>query len=748
MKQYFRIASVAACLYLCLVITMLQVSATDVSSAALSLDLAAGSVEIYESEGITYCVQTGVTQTTTGGVIIRQTDSNLKSTTNSVTISSGSCKLTISNLNIEATRYNSAILIKHNSAVEMTLVGSNKAKGGSYCAAIAVPLTLDGSGSLAANGGGAGAGIGGGSSTDGGTITINGGTITATSGSHAAGIGGGSDSDGGTITINGGTIIATVGPESGGLGSGHAGAGIGGGHYGAASSITINGGTVTAIGGYGGAGIGIGYEGHDGNITINGGTVTAIGGNRAVDIGADAIVIAEGASVINENGDKPNVRETIFISGQPLTAAAHLGNTPVLDVTAHNHSSLTYQWQVSSDKTNWTNLEGETSPKITFSMSEDLVGSYLRCQLTNGWGNVEYTDAAQIYILAFKQQPTSMEANLNDVVVFEATSTCSNVTYQWQRSYDDGAIWSNVPNETYSTLIVSTTLTESSALYRCVITATNGDQLASEVVSVNLDLGELVTYTVQDYLQNADSDGYTMTSQQVLEGISGETINASTDGYDGFTLNTGKGVLSGTVAANNSLVLTRYFDRKTYSITFDTNGGGTLPKLNALYGAPIEAPTTPSRYGYVFEGWYVDEDLTEEYVFDTMPLNGTTVYAKWTPVGVDRCIEYTINGLTVRDSSTYEVLNGIPDDDFLVEVSVTNLEATETDTILLVCYTDQGQMVGMNYMFTNIPVGYTATLGALVDNNDGEIGIVKAFVLPTLGNPTPLAEAKAIEKMI
>jgi len=237
-----------------------------------------------------------------------------------------------------------------------------------------------------------------------------------------------------------------------------------------------------------------------------------------------------------------------------------------------------------------------------------------------------------------------------------------------------------------------------------------------------------------------------MTYQQVREGVSGATVNAPSDGYVGFTQNTDKGVLSGTVAADNSLVLTRYFDRNIYSITFDTNGGGALPHLDALYGANIEAPTNPSRYGYVFDGWYADEELTEEYAFDTMPLNGTKVYAKWVPVGADRGIEYIINSLTIRDNSTYEVLDDIPENDFLVEVSVTNLDATETDTILLVYYTEQGQMVGMNYMFTNIPVGYTATLGALVDNDNGEIGIVKAFVLPSLGNPIPLAESKVIER--
>ena len=265
------------------------------------------------------------------------------------------------------------------------------------------------------------------------------------------------------------------------------------------------------------------------------------------------------------------------------------------------------------------------------------------------------------------------------------------------------------------------------------------------MVSVNLDLGTLVTYTVQDFWQDADGSGYTVKSQQIFEGLSGETVTATGVDYDGFALNRGKSTLSGTVVEDSSLVLTRYFDRNTYSIIFDTNGGSALPEMEALYGAPIEAPSAPVRYGHIFDGWYADENLTEEYIFDTMPLGGATVYAKWAPVGSDRGIEYKINDLSIRDIDTFEPLEDIPEDDFLVEVSVTNLEATETDTILLVYYTDEGQMLGMNYMFANTPVGYTATFGASVDNNNGNIGIIRAFVLPSLGNPIPLASSAEIK---
>lgn len=726
---------------LCAVLLCLLLPVTALAADAVSLDLAAGSIEIYESEGVTYCVQNGETQTTTGGVIIRQSNSGSVATSNTVTVSGGSCKVTISSLNIEAEK-SETVNVKAGASLDLTLLGSSTVTGGKSCAGIEVPegasITIGGSGSITATGGSSGAGIGG-DFDDSGMITINGGTVTVTGGNYSAAIGGGRNGDGGTITINGGTVTATGGDR---------GAGIGGGEHGSGGTITINGGMVTVTGGeWFGAGIGGGHYCSGGTITINGGTLSATGGIEGAGIGAgrggifDAVTISENAIVTDGEGNVPAVRETIFVDKQPLSSAAHLNNRPKVYVTARGHSGLSYQWQISSDNENWTDLEGETaSATASFAMTEELDGAYLRCKLTNGWGNVAYTDSAQIYVLAFAQQPTSVEANLNDMVAFDALSTCANVTYQWQRGYDEGASWDDVPGETYSTLIVNATLAESATKYRCVITATNGDQLASDTVSVNLDLGTLVTYTVQDFWQDADGSGYTVKSQQIFEGLAGETVTATGVDYDGFALNSGKSTLSGTVAEDSSLVLTRYFDRNTYSITFDTNGGGSLPALEALYGAPVEAPGEPARYGHIFAGWYADKALTEAFVFDTMPLDGATVYAKWTPVGADRGIEYTVNGLSLRDSTTFEVLEGIPEGKFLVEVSVTNLSATQTDTVLLVYYTAQGQMVGMNYMFANTPVGYTAVFGAAVDNSGGNIGIIRAFVLPTLGNPTPLAD--------
>ena len=126
-------------------------------------------------------------------------------------------------------------------------------------------LTIDGEGSLVANGSSGYAGIGGGSKIgNGANLIINGGNITATGGSQAAGIGGNIGGNFGNITINGGTVTA-IGGEAGCPGIG---TGTNGGNYSKCGDITINGGTVTAIGTLDAPGIGSVYSKECGNITI------------------------------------------------------------------------------------------------------------------------------------------------------------------------------------------------------------------------------------------------------------------------------------------------------------------------------------------------------------------------------------------------------------------------------------------------------------------------------------------------
>ncbi len=72
--------------------------------------------------------------------------------------------------------------------------------------------------------------------------------------------------------------------------------------------------------------------------------------------------------------------------------------------------------------------------------------------------------------------------------------------------------------------------------------------------------------------------------------------------------------------------------KEIYTLTFDTNGGNAVNAVSKEEGSTIDLEAyVPTKDGYVFEGWYADEEL--KTAVDEVLLEGnTTVYAKWQKV--------------------------------------------------------------------------------------------------------------------
>ena len=72
-----------------------------------------------------------------------------------------------------------------------------------------------------------------------------------------------------------------------------------------------------------------------------------------------------------------------------------------------------------------------------------------------------------------------------------------------------------------------------------------------------------------------------------------------------------------------------------YTVTFDSNGGSSVAKQTVASGKTVSEPADPTREGYVFDGWYTDEELTQAYDFSDKVTKSFTLYAKWNEEGTD-----------------------------------------------------------------------------------------------------------------
>ena len=88
---------------------------------------------------------------------------------------------------------------------------------------------------------------------------------------------------------------------------------------------------------------------------------------------------------------------------------------------------------------------------------------------------------------------------------------------------------------------------------------------------------------------------------------------------------------------------------KTYYITFATDGGSEVEPVGALYNnAALRPEETPVKVGHTFIDWYVDNELTEEFDFDS-PLTGDIVAYAGYSINV-YTVTFNTDGGSVVDS--------------------------------------------------------------------------------------------------
>ena len=129
-----------------------------------------------------------------------------------------------------------------------------------------------------------------------------------------------------------------------------------------------------------------------------------------------------------------------------------------------------------------------------------------------------------------------------------------------------------------------------------------------------------VSYTVETYVMGLDGQ-YGAADSKNVAATTGAEITLTPDAREGFTV-AGESVLTGTVAADSSLVLKVYYSRNQYKLTVD--GAESM----VYYGAALEIADPEARTGYTFAGWKPAAPAT-------MPANDVTLESQWTENDAD-----------------------------------------------------------------------------------------------------------------
>lgn len=97
----------------------------------------------------------------------------------------------------------------------------------------------------------------------------------------------------------------------------------------------------------------------------------------------------------------------------------------------------------------------------------------------------------------------------------------------------------------------------------------------------------------------------------------------------------------------------------TYQVSFSLgyDGATDVPSTQSVkYGKQATEPTTPERDGYTFGGWFIDEELSEQFTFDMAVTGDLNLHAKWIENSVAHdpvTVTYYV-GSTVYDTKSVE----------------------------------------------------------------------------------------------
>lgn len=130
-----------------------------------------------------------------------------------------------------------------------------------------------------------------------------------------------------------------------------------------------------------------------------------------------------------------------------------------------------------------------------------------------------------------------------------------------------------------------------------------------------------VSYKVETYEMDVNG-AYGAATVKTVPATTGEAVSVTPETREGFTVDNENSILSGTVAADSSLVLKVYYSRNQYKLSVDG------VESDVYFGAALEIADPAPREGYTFTGWNVE-------IPATMPAENLTLVSQWSENDAD-----------------------------------------------------------------------------------------------------------------
>ena len=159
------------------------------------------------------------------------------------------------------------------------------------------------------------------------------------------------------------------------------------------------------------------------------------------------------------------------------------------------------------------------------------------------------------------------------------------------------------------------------------------------------DLALTAVWEINRYTITFDTDGGDVIAP-ITQDYNTDVTAPAAPTKEGHTFDGWDKAIPGKMPAEDVTITAQWMVNQ-YTITFDTDGGSEVAAITQDYNSEVKAPAVPSKVGYAFDAWYIDEACTQKHIFDgtTMPAHDFTLYAKWIANEVNYTVEYYLQNL-------------------------------------------------------------------------------------------------------
>jgi hypothetical protein len=325
------------------------------------------------------------------------------------------------------------------------------------------------------------------------------------------------------------------------------------------------------------------------------------------------VVSAAGAESVTSNAASLTVTPVISISSHPASQTTSSGAASfAVTASATSGATLSYQWQRSTNSGgSFSDLSVQTSSILSLSgLTTSSEGYQYRVVVSaNGGATPVNSNAATLSVtpvVTIASQPenqTTTDGSASFSVSASATLG-GTLSYQWQRSTDDGANFSDLSGETASTLSLSSlTLSSQGYRYRVVVSASGG---ATPVTSsaATLTVTPVISITSQPTNQTAITQNVSFSLSATVN--QGATLSYQWQKQEGgvgafSNLNNGPSVDGATAAQLTISGLARASDDgDVYRVIVRASGGASDVTSHSV---TLSVPTTMlGSCGYILCG--------------------------------------------------------------------------------------------------------------------------------------------------